>query len=155
MSSRLFTEIREKRGLAYAVSASVDRYRDTGNFQIYAGLDRTRLPEALKIIARELKKIAQKGVSERELREAKSNMRGKMTLKMEDTTELAAWYARGHMFYPEPWGPERYLRRVDSVTAEKVQKMATRVLKTAHMGVACIGPYHAGEFEKMLGRAFS
>jgi len=154
MSSRLFTEVREKRGLAYAVSANVDRYRDTGNFQIYAGLDRTRLQEALKVIANEVKKITTKGITKQELKEAKSNVRGRMTLKMEDTTELAAWYARGHLFYPDAWEPEKYLRRVESRTVEQVNKIAKQILQVDQMGVACIGPYEEVEFGSMLKRAF-
>jgi len=154
MSSRLFVEIREKRGLAYAVSADVDRYRDTGSFQIQAGLDRKRLPEALGVMAHELKKIIEQGITEEELEEAKSNIRGKFTLKLENNTELAVWYARGFLFYPEPWTPEQYLARVDGATVEMVNKMAHQLFKKNAMGVACVGPYTGEDFGALLRKAF-
>ncbi len=155
MSSRLFTEVREKRGLAYSVSAGVDKFRDVGSFQVYAGLDRTRLQEALKVIARELKKVSEKGISATELSEAKSNIRGRITLKLENSTELASWYARGFLFYPDPWTPEQFLRRIEGVKLSDVAAVAKRFIKNSQMGVACIGPYSESEFTTMLRRAFS
>lgn len=154
MSSRLFVEIREKRGLAYTVSADVDRYRDTGNFQVYAGLDRTRLPEALKVMAHEIAKVCEKGISAEELVEAKSHLRGKITLRLEESTERAIWYARGFLFYPDPWTPEQYLDRIDGVTAPMVHEIAKKVLRSRDMGVACIGPYSDADFNRMLKEAF-
>lgn len=155
MSSRLFVEIREKRGLAYTVSADVDRYRDTGNFQIYSGLDRARLPESLKIIAQEIRKIRANGVTEEELAEAKSHLRGKLTLQLEDSTELAVWYARGFLFYPDPWTPEQYIQRIEGVTVPMVSAMAKKILQPRVMGAACIGPYTEADFNQMLKKAFS
>lgn len=154
MSSRLFVEIREKRGLAYSVSADVDRYRDTGNFQIYSGLDRTRLPESLEVIAHEIQKVREKGITEEELAEAKSHLRGKLTLQLEDSTELAVWYARGFLFYSDAWTPEQYIQRIEGVTAPMVNAMAKKILQPRAMGVACIGPYTEADFNRMLKKAF-
>ena len=72
----------------------------------------------------------------------------------EDATELAAWYARGLLFYPEPWTPEQYIERVEGVRAEAVHKIAASILKNGSMGVACVGPYTDKDFKKMLQKAF-
>ncbi len=154
MSSRLFVEIREKRGLAYTVSADVDRYRDAGNFQIYAGLDRARLSDSLEVMAHEITKIREKGITEEELAEAKSHLRGKITLRLEESTERAVWYARGFLFYPDPWTPEQYLQRIEGVTVPMVNAAAQKILRPRHMAVACIGPYAEADFNQMLNKAF-
>ena len=93
MSSRLFIEVRERKGLAYFVRAGIDVYEDTGSLQVRAGLARGRMEEALATIVKELRKI-KKGVTSEELKRAKENIRGKMAIELEESSEVASFYGR-------------------------------------------------------------
>lgn len=140
MSSRLFIQVRERRGLCYSVHASTSPYEDTGAFMIQAGLDKSRLVEALKVIMAELKKLKTTPVSAAELKRAKENTRGRMDLSFEDSDALASWYGRQALFYKKIKSPEQALAEVMKVTAKDIQAVAKTLFQSTAMRLAIIGP---------------
>lgn len=152
MSSRLFIAVRERRGLAYSVRASNGTYDDVGAFTVQAGLDKSRLAEAVKTIRAELKKICKTGVTSAELRAAKDNVRGRMLLRLEDSSERADWYVRQDLFLDKAKSPEERMKDVEGVTRAKVQAAARDILDDKKLSVAVVGPYRdVAEFRAAAG----
>jgi len=141
MSSRLFIEVREKRGLCYNVRASVDAYEDVGVLTVRAGLDASRLTLAMKVIVEELKKIAKKGVTPAELKMAKDNIKGGTTLRLEDSSNLAEFAARQELFHGTVESAEDRLKKFAAVKLADVQRIAREVLNFRRVSIAAIGPY--------------
>jgi predicted Zn-dependent peptidase len=140
MSSRLFINLRERKGLCYSISASHQALEDTGIFAIYAGLDRQRIPLAVRTIVGELKKIGSSGVTAEELRRAKDYIRGKLALAFEDTSVRADWYGQEYLFQRKLETPEHRIAKLNAVTAADVKRVAKAVFKDEHMASAVIGP---------------
>ncbi len=145
MSSRLFIAVRERRGLAYRVGAGVSSYQEVGAFTIQAGLEKARLPLATKTIFEEVSKIVRRGITARELREAKDNVHGKLLLRFEDSSSRAEWYAGQELLVREPKNVERRLKEIERVTASQVKRVARELLDRRRMSVAAIGPYRTPE----------
>ncbi len=145
MSSRLFISVRERKGLCYFVRAENGPYHDVGAFMIRSGLDKARLPEAMKTILDEVEKMKKSGVTPRELREAKDNFRGRVLLKLEDSSSRADWYARQELLLGKAKTPQERMKEIDAVTAAQVKKVANEVLDFAKMSAAAIGPFKDGE----------
>ena len=141
MSSRLFVEVREKRGLCYNISAGHQAMEDTGLFSISIGLEHGRVAEALKVIWGELNKIATKPVGADELRRAKDHIRGKLTLALEDSSTQADWYGRQWLFQNKQESPEDRLKRLEAVTPSDIKKLAAEIFRKEHMASAIIGPF--------------
>lgn len=152
MSSRLFVQVRERRGLAYFVRASNTPYDDVGVFGVRAGLDKRRLPLAMKTILGELRKVVKSGVTAEELRDAKTFLHGQMSIQMEDTFHQAEWFAKQKLFNKEMLSPEAYRKRLDALTAADVQRVAKEVIDFSRMSIAAVGPYQNREdFLKKAG----
>jgi len=141
MSSRLFIQVRERRGLAYSVHASVNPYEDTGSFMIQAGLEKSRLPEALKVITAELHRLKTQPVPGSELNRAKEFVRGKMILDLEDSDSLASWYGRQALFHKKIESPEEAMAKLQKVTAADIRRLAKYMFRPANMRLAVIGPF--------------
>jgi len=150
MSSRLFEEVRERRGLAYMVRAGSSSYRDVGLAYIQAGLDPARLPEAIKVIRLELNKISENEVSKKELSDAKSNFSGRLTLNMEDSSALAEWFAKQFWFNDSILTYEQVLKNINKVTLKDVQRVAKKVFDWDQVRVALIGSVKKDSLIKML-----
>ena len=144
MSSRLFTEVRERKGLAYFVRAMNTSYEETGVFMIRAGLDKKRLDVAVKTIMKEVRKIKREKVTSRELKAAKAYIRGQMAIRMEDSFQRAQWYAREKMFQRRVRSPKAYLKQLEAVTAADIQEAATIVFNEKQLSVAAVGPFKSG-----------
>jgi len=152
MSSRLFVEVRERKGLAYFVRAMNDAYEEVGNFMIRAGLDKKRLDEALKTIMRELRKMVKEPVSAKELKDAKAYVRGQMAIRLEDSYQRAQWFAQERMFQANAHTPEAYLKLIEAVTVKEVHAVAKDVLNLKQMSIAGVGPFKDGnDFLKKAG----
>lgn len=145
MSSRLFISVRERKGLAYFVRSSNSTYDETGAFLIRAGLDKSRLSQAVSTIREEIQKIKTDGVTEAELLDAKTNKRGRLMLRLEDSSDLAEWYAKQELFVNKVKTPEEKLAEIDAVTAESVLEVANEVLNEKRMSLAMVGPYESSE----------
>jgi len=151
MSSRLFTEVREKRGLAYYVRASGSNYQDTGVFNIGSGVQVGKIEEAIKVIFGELKKIKTGTVAETELLKAREYLKGRITLALEDNQVRLDWFLTNTAFHSKIETPEEAFKRIDAVTAEHVQKLAREIFVRKSLSLAIIGPYKNQEaFKKLL-----
>jgi predicted Zn-dependent peptidase len=145
MSSRLFLNIREERGLAYAVDSSLSLLEDTGVLTIYAGVDPERGPEALQAILDELDRLRAEPVPETELNKAREYLKGRLVLGMEDSFSRAAWVAYQALFLESIKTPEEVLQAYDAVTAAEVLAVAQQVLVPSATNLAAVGPFGAGE----------
>ncbi len=142
MSSRLFIQVRERRGLCYSIHANHESYEDTGIFSVLAGLKKTRVPEAIGVIWQELMRMAQKPVGADELQRAKDHLRGKLTLAFEDSSTQAGWYGKQWVFQKKLLTPEERLRQIDRVTAKDIQKIAKQLFHPERLAMAIIGPFN-------------
>ncbi len=154
MSSRLFTEVRERRGLAYIVKTDVTAYRETGVFSVHAGLLPEKSEEALQTIIDELKKIREQGITPEELQRAKENMRGRITLSLENSSELAEWYGKQWSLRGQIETPSERCKKIDAVTLDEVTNIAREVIQFDQAKLAMIGTFKdATPFENILKRA--
>jgi predicted Zn-dependent peptidase len=140
MSSRLFTEIREKRGLCYSIRTNLSLFEDTGTFLVQAGLDASRLTEALRAIKEELVKITEDKVSASELKRAKEFIKGNLILRLEDSADLIAWLAEQQMLNGKMETLEQKIVKLDQVTVQEVKKLAQELIKFNKLNLAIIGP---------------
>ena len=152
MSSRLFTEVRERRGLAYYVYGLNHSYTDAGTLYAQAGVDINRIDDAVSTIAAELRKIADESVPEDELEKAKSFSKGRFVLQLETSQGLIMFGLRREVLESRTPDPEEILEELGKVTAEDVQRVARDVIEARGLNLAVIGPFDDAErFEKLLG----
>jgi predicted Zn-dependent peptidase len=151
MSSRLFTEVRERRGLAYYVFATNHSYTDAGSLYAQAGVDIERIDEAIDTVASELKKIAAESVPADELRKAKNFSKGRFVLQIESPHGLIMFGLRREVLEGRASEPEEVLAGVEAVKAEDVQRVAQELIDDEALRLAVIGPFDDAErFEKLL-----
>ncbi len=142
-SSRLFREVREKRGLAYAVGSYTEQYADKGAVAMYVGTREDNVAEACEIIGRELGMLRDEGVSEEELGRAKEHVKGRMVLTLEATGTRMTRLARAILFDVPLLSLDEMLERVAQVTAEDVAELAAEFYDPEQLSAACIGPSEA------------
>ncbi|MFI9275914.1 M16 family metallopeptidase [Kitasatospora sp. NPDC052896] len=140
MSSRLFQEVREKRGLAYSVYSYSSSYADTGLFGVYAGCQPKRVEEVLRICREELAKVVAEGITEEELRRAIGQISGSTVLGMEDTGSLMNRIGKAELCYGSHLSVDDMLAKISGVTLEDVQQVARDVLGAYRPSLALIGP---------------
>jgi predicted Zn-dependent peptidase len=151
MSSRLFTEVRERRGLAYYVFATNHSYTDAGTLYAQAGVDIDRIDDAVGTVASELKKIAAEAVPKDKLRKAKNYSKGRFVLQIESPHGLIMFGLRREVLEGQASEPEEVLDGVEAVTAEDVQRVAQELIDDEALRLAVIGPFEdAGRFEELL-----
>jgi predicted Zn-dependent peptidase len=151
MSSRLFTEVRERRGLAYYVFGINHSYTDAGSLYSQAGVDINRIDEAVTTIASELRKIAAEPVPADELEKARNFTKGRFVLQLESPQGLILFGLRKEVLERRAPDPEEVLAGVDAVTAEDVQRVAQDVISDERLRLALIGPFDdAAHFEELL-----
>ena len=151
MSSRLFTEVRERRGLAYYVYGVNHSYTDTGSLYAQAGVDINRIDDAVSTIAAELRKIAAEAVPQDELDKAKSFAKGRFVLQLETSQGLIMFGLRREVLESRTPDPEEILRDIDKVTVEDVQRVARELIAGHGPNLAVIGPFDdPARFEKLL-----
>jgi predicted Zn-dependent peptidase len=152
MSSRLFTEVRERRGLAYYVYATNHSYTDAGSLYAQAGVDIERIDDAVSTVAAELTKIADEPVPDDELRKAKNFSKGRFVLQIESPHGLIMFGLRREVLEDCVTEPEEVLTGLEAVTAEDVQRVAQELIDDQALRLAVIGPFEDAErFEKLLG----
>jgi predicted Zn-dependent peptidase len=151
MSSRLFTEVRERRGLAYYVFGVNHSYTDAGSLYSQAGVDINRIEEAVTTIATELRKIAAEPVPSDELEKARNFTKGRFVLQLESPQGLILFGLRKEVLENRAPDPEEVLAGVDAVTGEDVQRVASDLISDEKLRLALIGPFDDAErFEKLL-----
>ncbi len=151
MSSRLFIEVREKRGLAYYVGSGIEEYHDCGNLTVQAGLRLSAVEEAIKVILSQLALMSAKPVSASELRRAKDYFKGRMVLRLEDSFNQAMMYTSQELLEGKIETPEEILAQVEKVTAADVQRVAKDLFANHKLNLALVGPFKDQEkFAKIL-----
>lgn len=139
MSSRMFLRIREARGLCYYISTSTDNYLDTGLLSTRAGVDQSRLHEAISAIRYEYELCAKEGITEAELRRAKDFLKGKITLGMEDSEERAHFFGKQLLLYKKVRDVPEYFTEIEKVTVGQVNALAKKLLQTERFRLVVIG----------------
>lgn len=148
MSSRLFEELREKRGLCYYVRMSPDLYIDAGSLVVKSGLNQDKLEESIVIILSELKKLKEELVENKELEKAKDFIIGNTILNMEDSAHVAESYMRTYVVSGKLITPDERMAKIAAVTAEDVMNVAKKILTNERMNLAVITT--APDKEKLL-----
>lgn len=148
MSSRLFLSVREKLGLAYYISASSEEYSDCGYFNVRAGVDTDwkKIRETVKTIIGEIRKSRERGVSEKELKKAKDNLRGKMALSLESSDDLASFLAGQELARRDIKTPDEIMAKVDKVKKDDILRVAREIFVNEKLNLALIGPVENGKF---------
>jgi predicted Zn-dependent peptidase len=139
-SSRLFREIREKRGLAYAVGSYTEQYVDRGMVAMYVGTREENVAEACDIIGRELASLRDEGVTSEELARAKEHVKGRMVLSLESTGARMSRLARSLLFDIPLLSIDEMIERVDAVSADELAALANELYDPDSLSAACIGP---------------
>ncbi len=151
MSSRLFLEVRERRGLAYHVSADHETYIDTGMFVAAAGIKLEKIEEGLKVIKDELEATTKTLVTADEMKKAKEMIRGRLALRSESTNFLAEHFGVKFILDRDLEPFEEYLKKIDAVTAEDVMNVAKDLFKKEKYNLQLIGPFKStSKFEKII-----
>ena len=141
MSSRLFHEIREKRGLAYYVRAHTDEYADCGSLVAMAGVDPKRAEEALKVLVEEFQKVASGSMklSASEITKAKEYLKGHLVFDLEDSRSVAGYYAHQELMEEEVLTPAEVLEKIDEITQDEVESVGKEFFKEKGLNLAVIG----------------
>jgi predicted Zn-dependent peptidase len=141
MSSRLFTEVREKRGLAYYVYAHNQSYTDAGSMFSQAGVDIARSEQAVETIVREFRRIAEEPVPSEELEKARALAKGRFVLRLENPQGMILFGLGREVLNDPVREPEEVVAGLDAVTAEDVQRVAQDVIASDALKLALIGPF--------------
>ena len=145
MSSRLFQEIREQRGLAYSVYSYSSQFADSGVFAVYAGCAPGKVDEVLDLTRTTLATVAQTGVTAAEVARGKGMAKGSYVLGLEDTGSRMSRLAKGEFLYDAPMTVDEFLAKVDAVTLDEVNTLAAE-LCGQEMSLAVVGPFADGDF---------
>jgi len=139
MSSRLFQNIRERQGLAYAIYSDLNPYRDTGCLSVYAGTSRTTASKVVESIVSEFRKLKVERVSDDELRRAKDQLKGSLMLSLESSTARMSNLARQEMYFDRFYGLDELIEKIEAVTAEELQTLANTFFQTDNIAVTILG----------------
>ncbi|GFG76405.1 putative zinc protease [Mycobacterium botniense] len=142
LSSRLFQEVRECRGLAYSVYSSLDIFADSGALSVYAACLPERFADVMRVISDVLESVARDGITEQECRIAKGSLRGGLVLGLEDSSSRMNRIGRSELNYGEHRSIEQTLQQIDAVTVQEVNAVARRVLSNRY-GAAVLGPHQS------------
>jgi len=154
MSSRLFTEVREKRGLAYYIKSDISTYFDNGYLVSQAGVNINKAKEAIKVIIEEYRKVPQVSRvsrASRELRKAKEYLKGKLALGLEDSKDVAGFFVEDFLLEEKIRTPKEIIKEIEKVTLSDIQRIAKKIFVNQGLNLTVIGPYkEEGKFEKIL-----
>lgn len=151
MSSRLFIEVRERRGLAYYVRTSTESYDDCGYIETQSGVEHKNLEKAVKVILEQYQKMITEKVSEKELQKAKDYIKGKGVMSFEASDEVAMFFVDQEIKKEKIMTLEEIFAKIDAITAEDVQGVAKKIFDQKTLNLAIIGPHkNKAELEKLL-----
>jgi predicted Zn-dependent peptidase len=139
MSSRLFQNVREKRGLAYAVFSGLSAYRDAGSFTVYAGCSNEAVGEVIDLIVEELRGVKQTAVPEAELQRSKDHLKGSLMLSLENTASRMSHLARQEIYFDRQFGLDETLQGIEQVTTRDVQRVATDLFQNGSLAATVLG----------------
>jgi len=151
MSSRLFTLIRERKGLCYYIKTSSDSSTDTGYLVTQAGIPHRNVEQVIKLIIREYKKIKTRKITEKELQKAKDYLKGTTNLKLESSDFQASFYSFEELLTNKILTPEQKFAKLDKVSINDIQKVAKNIFRPEKLNLAIIGPHkNKLKFESLL-----
>jgi predicted Zn-dependent peptidase len=140
MSSRLFQNVREKRGLAYAVFSGLNTYRDAGALTVYAGCATESVGEVVDLVVEDLKALKRMPVEPEELRRAKDHLKGNLMLSLENTASRMSNLARQEIYFERQVSLDETLDGIERVTADDVQRVARDLFSDGRLGLTVLGP---------------
>lgn len=152
MSSRLFYEVRERRGLSYYVRTTADEYTDCGYMATFIGADPKRLEEAIKVVRDEYEKIVDDSeITNQEVKKAKEYTKGHFVLSLEDSQSVAVLYAMQEILEEKLETPDEIIEKIEKVTVDDVRRVAKKYVDTKNLSLAVIGNFEEkSKFEKLL-----
>jgi len=144
MSSRLFTEIRDRLGLAYSIHSYIEHYLDSGSVTIYAGVETKNLSTAIKAILEQLSQLKET-VPESELSKAKELSKGRLLLRMEDSRNVAGWMGGQEILTGRILSLDQIVSIIDAITAEELKQLARELIVASQLRLAVVGPVASDE----------
>jgi predicted Zn-dependent peptidase len=148
MSSRLFHELREKRGLAYEIGSHVNYFADGGAAVIEAGVDNRKISKAIKLVLKELSKLNNNLIPRKEFERAREYYQGHLLFLLEDTISHMLWLGNKMVTADEPMDADEILSKIKKVTSDEILKLSREVFRKENLNIAVVGP--AGNKEKRL-----
>jgi predicted Zn-dependent peptidase len=143
MSSRLFMELREKRGLVYDVHSYATHFLDTGAFIIYAGVDPKKAVETIKVILEEVARLRDEGPTSEELTKARELSKGRLLLRMEDTRAVSGWLGGQELLLGKVRSVDQAVAEMEAVTLEDLQRVARELIVEEQLHLSVVGPYRS------------
>ncbi len=153
LSSRLFQEIRVKKSLAYDIHSFIQYFNDISSFNIYAGIDSSKLEETIGTILEELNKIKDNNLEEDELRKAKEMYKGALSLGLESTLNRAFWLGDRMLLYGRPSAFDEIKEKIEEVKVKDIQKMAQNIFTKDKINLSIVGPFkqkNKEEYDSLL-----
>ena len=142
--SRLFTEIRDRLGLAYSIHSYIEHYLDSGSVTIYAGVETKNLSTAIKAILEQLSQLKET-VPESELSKAKELSKGRLLLRMEDSRNVAGWMGGQEILTGRILSLDQIVSIIDAITAEELKQLARELIVASQLRLAVVGPVASDE----------
>ncbi len=139
MSSRLFQNVREKRGLAYAVFSGLSAYRDAGSFTVYAGCANEAVGQVIDLVVEELRTVKRTPVPDAEIKRSKDHLKGSLMLSLESTSSRMSHLARQEIYFDRQFGLDETLSGIDKVTAGDVQRVAADLFRNGSLAATVLG----------------
>jgi predicted Zn-dependent peptidase len=149
MSSRLFQEVREKRGLVYSIFSTTSPFRDFGIAYIYAGTSKENLPQVVELTLAQLSRIKKEGLTKEEIERAKEFIKGTMVLGLESTSSRMSWMARSEFYYNRVKTIDEIFEKVDLVTNDDILRLADQYFKDEYLTLAVIGDLEKLPFKEL------
>jgi len=152
MSSRLFIQVRERRGLCYYISSGGEFYHDCGSFVTQAGVTNNleKVKEAIKTVLEEHNKIKTGDIKKEELLKAKEMIKGRLMLSMEDSMNIASFFGTKKILQNKILAPEEIIKKIEAVTAQEITELAKKVFTPENLNFALIGPFKEENFNDLL-----
>lgn len=140
MSSRLFHEVRDRRGLAYEIGSHIIRYKDTGAFIVDAGCEPDKVVKTVEVILRELRKIKDRHIGRKEFSKAQEYYIGQLLLALEDTADHMLWLGENLIASNRLYTKEEILKEINKLMPEDLSRLANQIFSTKNLNLAIIGP---------------
>ena len=152
MSSRLFIQVRERRGLCYYISSGGEFYHDCGSFVTQAGVTNNldKIKEAIKTILEEHNKIKKGDIKKEELLKVKEMIKGRLMLSMEDSMNIASFFGTKKILQDKIETPEEIIKKIEAVTVDEIAELAKDIFTPERLNLAMIGPFEEGDFHGLL-----
>ncbi len=154
MSSRLFMQVRERRGLCYYISSGSEYYKDCGNFVTQAGVtnDRSKIKEAIKVILDEHQKVSDGDVKNDEIVRAKELIKGRLMLSLENSSTVATYFGAKQLLQGKIETPEQVIEKIDKVEMSDIVSLAKKIFVPQTLNFALIGPFNQEDFSLDISR---